>query len=342
MKTYGVAQQFQQTRHARRIYIGGLPPNYVSEDDLRDFLNVVISKGLGEDNDESYVLSIYINQKKCFAFVELKSIELTTACLELDGLIFKKIILKVLRANEYKPELIPPALLNKSIKLDLTSFPFGNPAASSYPGSASNDQPSPMDGANEMRLESLIQLSNLVVVERDSIAIVGFPYEDVNRVKTPQAHNPRGIGVNLAPKILRNSIRKYKFGAVQNPEFDIDISGVKFFDVGDVLNGKTLDESKANLSATVTEIVTRGAIPFIMGGSNDQSYHAIAGMLAIAAGPIGVIHISAQLDVRLLEDSRFLATRGNGAPTCDGRLVHFGIQVRCCCCFVFVTTTDTC
>jgi hypothetical protein len=65
-------QAFQQSRHARRIYVGGFPPNYGDEEALKFFLNSVIAKGLGEPNDNSYVLSIYVNQKKCFAFVELR------------------------------------------------------------------------------------------------------------------------------------------------------------------------------------------------------------------------------------------------------------------------------
>jgi hypothetical protein len=36
----------------------------------------------------SYVLSMYINEKKGFAFVELPTMELTTACLSLDGIFY--------------------------------------------------------------------------------------------------------------------------------------------------------------------------------------------------------------------------------------------------------------
>eukprot|EP01038_Epipyxis_sp_PR26KG_P008410 gene8410-11373_t len=336
MKTYGVAQAFQQTRHARRIYIGGIPPNYINEDDLRDFLNEVISKGLNEDNDSSYVLSIYINQKKCFAFVELKSIELTTACLELDGLIFKKIILKVLRANEYKPELIPPAMLGKPIRLDLSSFSFGNPSASSYPsqGMPSAGISSDVMEQSELRLDSLIQLSNLMVIERDSIAIVGFPYDGTSNTPSSESRksSSRGLGSVAAPKCLRNSIRKHKYGSVHNPEYQVDISAVKFFDVGDVLAGKNHEETRMNLSATIVEIVSRGAILFVVGGSNEESFSAISGLMSVAGGSIGVICISAVLDTRLLEDVRFCPPRNGltSMPSCEGRYIHFGAQGSQC------------
>lgn len=126
-------QQFQQTRHARRIYVGGIPPNYADEDSLKYFLNSTIATGLGEDHHsqqpDPYVLTMYLNSKKCFAFVELRSIELASACLDLDGIIYKKIVLKVLRANEYKPELLHPSIVAniRPVKLDLSSFSFGNP-----------------------------------------------------------------------------------------------------------------------------------------------------------------------------------------------------------------------
>jgi RNA recognition motif-containing protein len=121
----------QQTRHARRIYVGGIPVGFADEELVKSFLNSVISKGLGEENDNSYVLSVYINQKKCFTFVEFKSIELTTACLELDGLIYHSSVLKVLRANEYKPELLPPSP-NPAIKLHLPASAFGTPIAGGH------------------------------------------------------------------------------------------------------------------------------------------------------------------------------------------------------------------
>ena len=79
-------QQF--TRHARRLYFGGIPSKHADEEMFKTFLNSVISAGLNEDNDHSYIITVYVNPKKFFAFVELKSIELTTACLDLDGIVY--------------------------------------------------------------------------------------------------------------------------------------------------------------------------------------------------------------------------------------------------------------
>jgi hypothetical protein len=68
-------QTFQQTRHARRIYIGGFPAEYAEEKALSQFLDDTIAKGLGEPVGYAYVLSTYVNTVKCFAFVELRSME---------------------------------------------------------------------------------------------------------------------------------------------------------------------------------------------------------------------------------------------------------------------------
>ena len=102
----------QQTRHARRLYVGGIGdedenvrspcslwriiiatsnawaagmPSHVQ--DLAQFFNEVISKALHKDfsPENSPVLNVYINRERRFAFVELNNIELTTACMALDG-----------------------------------------------------------------------------------------------------------------------------------------------------------------------------------------------------------------------------------------------------------------
>jgi hypothetical protein len=318
MKTYGVASVPQQTRHARRIYVGALPPNYIDEDGLRSFMNSVIAQGLGEENDHSYVLSVYINQKKCFAFVELKSIELASACLELDGIIMKNVVLRILRANEYKPELIPQSL-NKVVRFDLSGFQFGAVSASSQWNHMIDSE----EVFNERTLESIVQFSNLGGLESGSVTIVGFPFDESQR--KPQI---RGTGCSNTPKLFRSHIRKYKYGFVDNPEFDVDITKIKVLDVGDVLAGKSLEETKSNLTTTVTELILRSSVPFVIGGSMDLAFHSISGLLSSSGNKIAVIYISSHADIRILDDSRFFGSRSPGATlSCQGRYVAFAAQV---------------
>ncbi|DBA04481.1 TPA: hypothetical protein N0F65_010077 [Lagenidium giganteum] len=98
----------QQTRHARRIYVGGI--GEVSEQEITEFFNDVIDRALGERQEGGAVVSVYINRERHFAFVELKSIELTTACMNLDGVSFRGQPLKIRRPNDYNPSLVPKDL----------------------------------------------------------------------------------------------------------------------------------------------------------------------------------------------------------------------------------------
>lgn len=111
----GDSAKQQQTRHARRLYVGGIPPGTV-EEDLIVYFNNVISRATAPTVLEGGppVVQIYINPEKCFAFVELTSIELTTACLTLDGMKYEHrtgtSIIRVRRPNDFKPELMPTNL----------------------------------------------------------------------------------------------------------------------------------------------------------------------------------------------------------------------------------------
>lgn len=320
MKTYGTASVAQQTRHARRIYVGGIPPMYTDEDGLRNFLNSVLAQGLGEDNNHSYILSVYINHKKCFAFVELKSIELATACLSLDGIIFRNIVLRILRANEYKPELVPSNAL-KEIHLDLSQFQFGTPNAPAHYSTADTEE-----NFLEKSLDSIVcECSSLANLESNSLVFLGYPYEDIRRANL----NIRGLGCAYAPKCFRSSLRRYKYGSLENPEYATDISKLKILDVGDILPGKSTEDTRDNLTTSIAELLLRGVVPIVIGGSNEVAYASVAGLLGVSGCSVGVVSVSAMLDTKLLEDMRFCTLDNNkGLPTCGRRYVQFAVQVR--------------
>jgi splicing factor U2AF subunit len=64
--------------------------------------------------DTPPVIKAYLNLEKVFAFVELISIELATACMVLDGIRFEHwsgpYTLRIRRPNDYRPELVPKDL----------------------------------------------------------------------------------------------------------------------------------------------------------------------------------------------------------------------------------------
>lgn len=52
----------QQTRHARRLYIGGCPKT--SEEEMTNFFNDVINRALQYPVDGGPVASVYVSQEK--------------------------------------------------------------------------------------------------------------------------------------------------------------------------------------------------------------------------------------------------------------------------------------
>ena len=74
----------QATRHARRIYIGGLPPT-VEEQPLAVLFNAAMHSIGGVTAAGDSVVNVYINQEKKFAFVEFRSVEECSNAMALDG-----------------------------------------------------------------------------------------------------------------------------------------------------------------------------------------------------------------------------------------------------------------
>ena len=76
------------------------------------------------------VVQIYINPEKCVAFVELPSIELTTACLTLDGMKYDHrtgtSIIRVRRPKDFMPELMMQTNLQPLANFDLNVFGMAN------------------------------------------------------------------------------------------------------------------------------------------------------------------------------------------------------------------------
>ena len=97
----------QQTRHARRLYVGNLPPD-VTEESLHTFFRNAIKTALVNKIDEDPILSVYINQERRFCFLEFKSSEMTSACMALDGInILGRGQVKIKRPNDYNPAMAP-------------------------------------------------------------------------------------------------------------------------------------------------------------------------------------------------------------------------------------------
>ena len=99
----------QQTRHARRLYVGNIPEGLVDHD-VHDFFRDAIEKTASEPPQEDPILTVYVNRDRRFCFVEFRTVELTTACLAFDGInLYGKGKVRVKRPNDYNPTLVPPS-----------------------------------------------------------------------------------------------------------------------------------------------------------------------------------------------------------------------------------------
>eukprot|EP00804_Cyclotella_cryptica_P002724 CCRYP_009629-RA/>CCRYP_009629-RA protein AED:0.05 eAED:0.05 QI:131/1/1/1/1/1/4/641/590 len=111
--------QPQQTRHARRLYVGNIPD--VSEAEVHDFFRNAIRDSIILDPrrevcashksqyvDNDPIISVYINRERRFAFLEFKTMEITSALLEFDGVdVLGRGKVKIKRPNDFNPALAP-------------------------------------------------------------------------------------------------------------------------------------------------------------------------------------------------------------------------------------------
>jgi len=127
-------QNPQQTRQARRLYIGNIPAG-ITEQELMDFFNtaMVNLRPQGHPNtDTKPIMSVQINHEKSFAFIELRTITDATAGMMLDGIMLKGQSLKVRRPKDYQPL---PGETVKAIDDDTPAQPLPNIVSTNVPDS---------------------------------------------------------------------------------------------------------------------------------------------------------------------------------------------------------------
>ncbi|GAB2267838.1 hypothetical protein Dimus_002815 [Dionaea muscipula] len=110
----------QATRHARRVYVGGLPPTANEQSVAIYFSHVMAAIGGNTAGPGDAVVNVYINHEKKFAFVEMRSVEEASNAMALDGIIFEGTPVKVRRPSDYNPSLaatLGPSQPNPNLNL---------------------------------------------------------------------------------------------------------------------------------------------------------------------------------------------------------------------------------
>jgi len=94
------------TRHARRLYVGNLPPD-TSESEIGSFFSAAMERSGGAESPGPAVVSVYLNLEKRFAFIELRTLAEAVAALSMDGLLLRGLSLRLRRPNDYNPSAVP-------------------------------------------------------------------------------------------------------------------------------------------------------------------------------------------------------------------------------------------
>ena len=131
------------------------------------------------------------------------------------------------------------------------------------------------------------------------IVIQGFPFDEGTQI------NGGRLGAERGPLSFRSALEQTHHYPYEN------IDKVLLYDNGDIPHSMTdaaftLPEAHKVLEQTITNLYKYpNTIPFVIGGSNDQSYPNAKGLLlAHPKKRIGVINIDAHFDVRPLKDGK--------------------------------------
>ncbi|KAL0689991.1 hypothetical protein Bca4012_089669 [Brassica carinata] len=119
----------QATRHARRVYVGGLPPTANEQSVATFFSQVMAAIGGNTAGPGDAVVNVYINHEKKFAFVEMRSVEEASNAMALDGIILEGVPVKVRRPTDYNPSLaaaLGPSQPNPSLNLAAVGLSSGS------------------------------------------------------------------------------------------------------------------------------------------------------------------------------------------------------------------------
>ncbi len=104
-------------------------------------------------------------------------------------------------------------------------------------------------------------------------------------------------GAALGPDAIRRQLSRY--GTAYNFELQVDLSLLTIVDFGDVVVDEASSEkTHQRLAEAVGAILSRGAIPVVLGGGHDLTFGGVRGLAGQTTDPMGGIALDAHFDVR--------------------------------------------
>ena len=177
----------------------------------------------------------------------------------------------------------------------------------------------------DRRLGELVHRGKMSSVRDSDVVIIGVP-EDRGILA-----NKGRAGAAKGPDDVRR--RLYKL----TPGFNMDLDRIRVIDAGNIsTKGLTLEEVHLALQEAVSDAVSRGGIPLVIGGGHDLTYPGLAGLVrgaGLKKDSLGLINVDSHLDVRTDESGinsgtsfyRALTQLPNKALS-GSAFVEFGIQ----------------
>lgn len=120
--------------------------------------------------------------------------------------------------------------------------------------------------------------------------LIGFPQDAGVR------RNGGRPGAAEAPRELRRWLARM---TTCDPAAGVDLAQEPPLDLGDVRVGEDVEKSQEALGAVVAALLTRGAVPILLGGGHETAFGHYLGYVQ-ADRVCGIINIDAHLDVRPL------------------------------------------
>lgn len=125
------------TRHARRVYVGGIQAD-MNEEQVGKCIAQALHAvgGAGKEGEQGCVINVYVNRDKKFAFVEFATVEAASNALALDGLMVQGIPVRMRRPNDYNPveaQGLGPTEPNPNLNLEAVGLQRTSSDVESHP-----------------------------------------------------------------------------------------------------------------------------------------------------------------------------------------------------------------
>lgn len=145
---------------------------------------------------------------------------------------------------------------------------------------------------DDPRLGGLI--SSGAALERDCLlALIGFPVDEGVR------RNGGRLGSAAGPAAIRESLYRMPPDAISPKAFS-EVAR-RTVDLGDVQHTGSLSDRQQRLGEVVEEVLSRGAVPVVLGGGHETAFGHFLGY-ALGDRKVAILNIDAHADVRPLTE----------------------------------------